>query len=163
MPSDHRARRSGARRFEPERQERKHHPLSGLFVRNDTRSRPFQAKNRIMDNGVTKFPIEGIFLALRRRPLTDPGPRMPIRLSHGRPQATGSRRRNVSAKGTRPGGQQSMMGKTIEIRPILSQIRVDNAIHIIKYASSVQRLHDRPHGLETGTCAQKSNAPARPR
>jgi len=104
-------------RVDSNRKDRKENtiPLSGLFVRNDTHSRPFQAKNRIMGNAVSKFPIEGVFLTLPRRPSGYLGPGTPIRLSRGRHQGAGGRRRNVSAKRARPGEQQSRMRKTIGI------------------------------------------------
>jgi hypothetical protein len=115
---------------------------SGLFVRNDTHCRSFQAKNHILNSRRIKFRLMEKFRdtpCAARKTRTQPAARL-----DASSRATPKRNR-ASHVGTainpKLATQNLKVKKIIKIYKISLQIRANNAIHIIRLPPSLYGLH----------------------
>jgi hypothetical protein len=115
---------------------------SGLFVRNDTHCRSFQAKNHILNSHRIKFRLMEKFRDARcaaLQPRTQPATRL-----NASSRATPKRNpasQIETAINPKLSTQNLKVKKIIEICKIPLQIRANNAIHIIRLPPSLYGLH----------------------
>ncbi|WP_143890752.1 hypothetical protein [Desulfomicrobium baculatum] len=115
---------------------------SGLFVRNDTHCRSFQAKNHILNSRRIKFRLMKKF-RITHAPRFKPEHSQQLGWSHHPEQRQKRSRasRVESAINPKRATQNVKVKKIIEICRISLQIRANNAIHIIRLPPSLYGLH----------------------